>query len=108
MIPEERTMVVKCRTCKMVPEERVVKVPYTICRMVTEERCKMVPVTTCTMEPHCVTYKICRRVPVCVPVCPPPCPPPCGPVSSTAPLHQWLARYNPQARGEAVQPCSHK
>jgi hypothetical protein len=30
-----------------------------------------VPHTYCTLEPYCVTYKVCRRIPVCVPVCEP-------------------------------------
>jgi len=30
-----------------------------------------VPVTTCRLEPYCVTFKVCRQIPVCVPVCQP-------------------------------------
>jgi hypothetical protein len=61
-----------------------------------------VPSTTCTLEPYCVTVKVCRRIPVCVPVCPPPCPPPCpcGPVSWTPTVHDYLARCVCQARAD--------
>jgi hypothetical protein len=37
--------------------------------MVTEEHVKCVPHTTCHMEEYCETYKVRRRIPVCVPVC---------------------------------------
>jgi hypothetical protein len=74
MVPEERCEVVRCCRCRLVPEERVCKVPYTTCRMVSEECVRQVPVTTCHMEPYCVTYKVCRRIPVTIAVCPPPCP----------------------------------
>jgi hypothetical protein len=74
MVPEERCQVLKCWRCKYVPEERCCQVPYTTCRMVAEECVRMVPHTTCSLQPYCVTYKICRRIPICVPVCDP-----CGP-----------------------------
>jgi hypothetical protein len=86
LVPEERCEVVKCTRCKLVPQEHCCKVPYTTCRLITEEHCKLVPQTTCTLQPFCVTYKICRQVPVCVPVCEPSCaPPPPPPPSSWKP-----------------------
>src|SRR5207244_10887469 len=60
----------------MVSEERCQQVPYVTCRLVSQECVRQVPCTTCTMEPYCVTRKVCRQVPVCVPVCEPCCPPP--------------------------------
>ena len=71
---EEKCEVVKCQRCKMVPEEHVCQVPYTTCRFEKQECVKMVPHTTCHLEPYCVTYKVCRKVPVCVPMCAPECP----------------------------------
>jgi hypothetical protein len=88
-VPEERCRVLKCQRCNTVTEERCVQVPYTTCRWVQEERVKQVPSTTCTMEPYCVTCKVCRKVPVCVPVCEcPPCPEVCKPR-----CHEWLSRF---------------
>jgi hypothetical protein len=69
MVPEEHCETIKCRRCKMVSEEHCQQVPYTTCRLVREECVKQVSTTECTMEPYCVTTKVCRKVPVCVPVC---------------------------------------
>ena len=55
----------------------------------------MVPYITCKMEPYCVTYKVCRKVPVCVPLCEPQCPT-TGPV----PLAVPGAPVMPPAEGE--------
>jgi hypothetical protein len=33
-----------------------------------------VPLTTCRWEPYCVTYKVCRQIPIYLPVCEPSCP----------------------------------
>jgi hypothetical protein len=52
-----------------VTEERVCRVPYTTCRLETEQCMRMVPQTLCHLEPYCETYRVCRRVPICVPVC---------------------------------------
>ena len=80
------------------PEEHCTQVPYVTCRLVPRECVRMVPETTCTLEPYCVTVKVCRQVPVCVPVCPPPCP--CGPVSCKPTVHEYLARCVCQARAD--------
>src|SRR5438034_9942146 len=95
MVPEERCEVIKCRRCKYVPEEHVCCVPYMTCRMVSQECVRQVPCTTCTLEPYCVTCKVCRRIPVCEPVCEPACPPPCspGPWSMGPRMHEWLAHF---------------
>jgi hypothetical protein len=98
MVPEERCEVLKCQRCKLVPEDRCVQVPYVTCHMVPKECVRLVPQTTCTLEPYCVTTKVCRRVPVCVPVCPPCCPH--GPVSAVPSVHERLARCACQAREE--------
>jgi hypothetical protein len=114
MVPEERCEVVKCRRCHYVTEERCCKVPYTVCRLVTHECVRHVPCTTCTLEPYCVTYKVCRCVPVCVPVCEPvcepACPPPCpaGPCSAQPHLHHWLARTAHRGEDAATAPCCDK
>jgi hypothetical protein len=77
----------------MVAEERVCQVPYVTCRLVAEECIRQVPTTTCTLEPYCVTFKVCRQVPMCVPVCEPSCQPPCLPeaCSFKSQMHGWLA-----------------
>jgi hypothetical protein len=75
----------------------------------------MVPCTSVTMEPYCVKYPVCRKIPVCVPVicCPPPCcPPPC-PTSQKTGNPEWFARLINRAQTAkdadgAIQPCSTK
>jgi hypothetical protein len=89
---EKRSCVQKCKKCTIVTEEKVCKIPYTTCRLVPKEICKMVPVTTCKMEPYCETYKVCRRVPVCVPVG---CEPAATEVDTDAP-HETLAAPLPR------------
>jgi hypothetical protein len=69
MVPEMRCEVVKCRRCRMVTEERSCCIPYVTCRLESQECIRQVPTTVCTLEPYCVTYKVCRRVPICVPLC---------------------------------------
>jgi hypothetical protein len=46
-------------------------VPVVTCRLVPKEVVRCVPVTTCRLEPYCVTYKVVRRIPICVPECVP-------------------------------------
>src|SRR5262249_42059938 len=92
MIPEVKCEMVRCYRCRYVTEEHVQRVPYTTCRMVAEECVRMVPYCYCTMEPHCVTYKVCRRTRVCVPTSEPCCPPPCPPNACCFKPRFWLSR----------------
>ena len=50
---------------------------------------KMVPETTCTMEPYCVSYRVCRQVPVVIQECEPECLPACERPSF---FRRWLCR----------------
>ena len=93
MVPEERYQTITCQRCKLVPEERVCQVPYVTCHTETQECVRQIPHTECHLEPYCVTYKVCRCVPVCVPVepcCTPCCPQEC--CSLKPHVHHWLAR----------------
>src|SRR5262249_61527696 len=77
------TKVVKCQKCKLVTTVKTCQVPYVSCKMVPHEVVRCVPLTTCRWEPYCVTYKVCRRIPIYLPVCEPSCPLPLpGPPSS--------------------------
>jgi hypothetical protein len=62
--------------------------------MVPEECVRMVPHTTCTLEPYCVTYKVCKRIPVCVAECVPCCPAPAPCCGFKTKMHGWLSRYS--------------
>ena len=78
--------------------------PYVTCRMVAEEKVNLVPQVICEMQQYCVTYKVCRQVPVCVPVCQPTCPSPCQPgvpVGQRLSTSEWFARVNYRATQEA-------
>jgi hypothetical protein len=109
MVPEERCKVIPCTRCHWVSEQRTCQVPYVTCKMIAEEKVNLVPHVTCHMEKYCVTYKVCRQVPVCVPVCPPPCPScPPGPVGQRMSTSEWFARVQHRATQESndVLPAS--
>ena len=101
MVPEERCETIRCRRCKLIYEQHCCQVPYVTCRYVPEEKVCLVPQTFCTREAYCVTYKVCRQVPVCEPVCEPACPP--GPISRGISTAEWYARLTDQAQHGGIR-----
>jgi hypothetical protein len=75
-------------------------IPYVTCKMVAEEKVQLVPHVTCSLQPYCVTYKVCRQRAVCVPECPPACPP-AIPVGQKLSTSEWFARVTYRATQEA-------